>query len=58
MVEDLDDLLTIDGLLHEGVHVADPLLLLDEVSAGTAHDLAHDEIQQNGEHNHERSERD
>ena len=33
MVEHLDDLLPVDGFLHEGVHVADPLLLLDEVAA-------------------------
>ena len=56
MVEDLDDLLAIDGFLHEGVHVADPLLLLDEVAAGAAHDLAHDEVEQNGEHDYERGE--
>ena len=57
VVEDLDDLLAVDGLLHEGVHVADPHLLLDEVAAGTAHDLAHDEVEQHGEHDHERGER-
>ena len=56
VVEDLDDLLAVDGFLHEGVHVADPLLLLDEVAAGAAHDLAHDEVEQNGEHDYERGE--
>ena len=56
MVEDLDDLLAVDGFLHEGVHVADPLLLLDKVAAGAAHDLAHDEVEQNGEHDYERGE--
>ena len=38
MVEDLDDLLAVDGFLDEGVHVADPHLLLDEVAAGAGDD--------------------
>ena len=53
MVEDLDDLLTVDGFLDEGVHVADPHLLLDEVAAGAGDDGAHGHEQDRGEHEYE-----
>ena len=57
MVEDLDDLLTVDGFLDEGVHIADPHLLLDEVAAGAGDDGAHDYEQDRGEHEHEERDR-
>ena len=57
MVEDLDDLLPVDGFLHECVHVADFDLLLDEVAPGTGDDLAHYHEQQCGEDQHEDGDR-
>ena len=53
VVEDLNDLLAVDGFLDEGVHVADPHLLLDEVAAGAGDDGAHDHEQDRGEHEYE-----
>lgn len=55
MVEDLDDFLAIDEFLHEGAHVVGLLLLLDEVVARATHNLAHDEVEQDGGHDYERN---
>ena len=53
VVEDLDDLLPVDRLLDEGVHVAELLLLHHEVAARTAHNHADEQQEQTGEHKDE-----
>ena len=53
VVEDLDDLLPVDRLLDEGVHVAELLLLPHEVAARTAHNHADEQQEQTGEHKDE-----
>ena len=57
VVEDLDDLLAVDCLLHEGVDIAQGLLLLEEVAAGAADEHAHHHDQHHGEREHEQRDR-